>query len=301
MTAKITSTQHIKGPIKKFINVTTNDKENANVRLEISATVKVLIDVIPRDNLYFQVEKGNAETQFIAINSNVPGKKMEIQKVENPLTDIEVKYEPFTAKRWKELQESEQPQKIPESSQNIEKADYIVTFDISPKASVGDLTGEIKLVTNLGAKGDIQIFIRGKISGPLKLIPTFLSLGRIADVITQPIVKEFRLSHVKNEDFEIKSVTSQEKYFKSFYKKNPDKSFTITIEYEGGFPKGRPNGVIVITTDNPDQPTVELRYSGWIVGADELKEPRREPRVNIQNDSTEGSSQQPQTPKEEPK
>jgi len=253
--------------------------------------IKVVVDVLPRNSIYFSTEKGKSQTKVVTIVNN-ESDKLKIKKIDNPLEDVSVTYEPFTAKRCKELMLAEADSNTQKKIKIPEKGDYIIVLTLSDKAKVGQINGNINIFTNKKKKQKVELRVRGRVSGPFKIQPTFLSLGRIPEKISEPIVKEFTLTHSRGIDFVIKGVECKEPHFKFKYTQNPDKSYKITATYKGGFPLGRSAGNIDVLTDDKDQPSVQLHYSGFIATEAEMKKYKEQMKVNRERRNMEASGSQ---------
>jgi hypothetical protein len=250
--------------------------------LHLGGTVKVIIDVIPRGNIYFLTDKGETQTKVLTLKNLDKSKKMEILKIINPLKGFEVNHEPFSLKRWTELMEFGDNGKMPPDTWRPDGGDYLITVKVTPDAIGGRLKEVIKILTNIEKKPEIHIEIQGRIQGPMVIVPNFLNLERVPVKLENPKIKEFTLKHDKKEKFTIKDIRADDPFFSFEYKSQPDNSFRLKISYNGGLEPGRHYGYIYITTDCVDHPVIDLRYNGWVVTPDEMAGHRNKKRPSIQ-------------------
>ena len=80
---------HIKGPVQKGIDVTTNDPDQPNINLVIKASVKTLVDFSPQEQIHFNVAKGTLATQELIVTAD-PSVKLSSPVIDSDMISVKM-------------------------------------------------------------------------------------------------------------------------------------------------------------------------------------------------------------------
>jgi len=146
-------TARFKGPIQKTATVTTNDPENANFRLTVSANITTYVDVTPSDIVTFRHFRGEEKREELTIKSN--------EAAPFEIKDVQMSGESAASIKH-EVKKGAGPN------------EYALTLWVDPKAPIGNLNGDVKLVTSSAKEPEVHVTVRGTVLGQITVSPSSL-------------------------------------------------------------------------------------------------------------------------------
>jgi hypothetical protein len=146
-------TARFKGPIQKTATVTTNDPENANFRLTVSANITTYVDVTPSDIVTFRHFRGEEKREELTIKSNEPA-------------PFEIKDVQITGESAPSIQH--------EVKKGAGANEYTLALWLDPKCPIGNLNGDVKVITNSAKEPEVHVTVRGTVLGQITVSPSSL-------------------------------------------------------------------------------------------------------------------------------
>lgn len=245
---------HKKGMQHQTVTLLTNARDQEQVQLVINANVKQMTWTEPAVAHFSRIDKGDPRAVVIEVLSRVPGFKVESVAVTNEVV--------FRA----EVGEASEVKS--EEGEIFRK--YPVRVTLAPTVPIGNHSETIAIRTNDPKKPVVQQQVIAEVLGDLVPNPNRISLGVVRP--GDPLRAEFRVTSRSGKPFKI--LKSQVV---------PANAGNLVVEVEamseGGTPEVKvvltgtaPNAVqpirgkIEFTTDNKDQPKVEVPFYATVRG-----------------------------------
>lgn len=159
-------TTQFTGPIQKAVNIRTNDPDNPNAQLTISAVVKPYVEAHPAGFVRFSMLEGESATQSVKLYSEET-EPFKIVSVESPVEWIKVDVVPVAA-----------ADRVPAGRQGQEQ--YAVNITIDENAKVGPLAQKVTVRTNSTHQPEYQISVAGVVRPAFAMNPTLVNFGEVA-------------------------------------------------------------------------------------------------------------------------
>lgn len=230
----------IGGQRRKSVFVKSNDPQHASVKLDIMADVIVPVEVKPR-MLYWVAERNEKSMRTIELLYN-PDLKVDIQKIEISSPAFSASYRP-------------------EDKPDVKG--YAIDIDYDGSLPIGNIQEKVVILTDNQKYPKIEVGLRGKVVGPVKVIPDAVALGVIkADQLP---VRTFRVYDTAKNDFAITSVesTSPLLSYKMNQKGNP-KKYEISVKLTEMPPVGAFSERLIIKTNDPSAPIIEVPVYAYV-------------------------------------
>jgi len=237
-------TSKYRGRMAKAINVISSDPDQASTKLTLRADVHSWMEVLPRWSANLTSDLGQGAQQILYL-------KNPDQDVPLPQPTAESSTDQVTAT----------VEKIPADSEEAAKGDYRLVVKLSPEAPAGPLSGKIKLTS---AGRSVYLTVAGRVHGPISVLPARLNLigqpagsGRPSrlsgtiTLVTRPGQPEFRIQAVQSDDERLLLEPIPD----------PDtRRHRITARWTAREVKGDFQGTILITTDHPTMPEIQVPF-----------------------------------------
>ncbi len=229
----------IPGPTSKKIIVYTNDPRNKAVKLNIKADVRVLLITKPRRINFGKQPKGTSITKYAALEGE-DKKKAAITSATSSSNYINVETN---------------------STGFDNNTDKNIRFDLLPGMPVGRFREEITFATTHPEISRLKMFIYGEITGPIRVQPHQVSFGMISP--GKALDRTIHLSTANDTSFSIRSVTSTIENLELATEIITEGSeYIIHARLNEQFNKPMVKGSVIITTDNENQPEIEVKFFG---------------------------------------
>jgi hypothetical protein len=240
---KLVSKTHWSGPLEKPITVRSNDPDQPAVDLQIVARMRPLLRFAPGNPLALRFKKGELIRQVVTITSEV-----------SPPVDV-TGVTPVgrgTQARILPAEGSDRP--------GVSRVEVIV----SPPEVPGDFITQVKLQTTHPKVPTIPILIHGISDDPITVAPPILRLGALGAGPRTDAAWRFILSSLRG-PFRVLEVQTDTPALQAQLGEAINSNyFEYTVRYVGGWPKGKRAGKLVVTTDNPLAPKLEVPYEASI-------------------------------------
>jgi hypothetical protein len=227
------------GKISKTITVTTNDPEHKETKLTLSTDVHVTLAVEPYLINFGRLKKGEAPVRYVSLVGDDKD-KTKILSVEAKNKDITVETNPAGYENDK---------------------DKKIKIALAPTIKAGQFRDVITITTDNQAFKTITINIFGEIVGDILVTPRSFSFGffqksnapeKIVSLKANPPATFKILKTESNSpDVTVETVTVAE-----------GKEYQVKARVNQIFDKDYLRGNILITTDNKEQPRIEVMFFG---------------------------------------
>lgn len=234
------------GPIAKGVTVFTNDPATPQMELTVRATVEPFIKVMPGYARYSTVQ-GEKEGTIVQTLWTPDKSPMEIVKVESPYPYLKVSFrEAKPEERNKAAQD--QPQ-------------WRVEMTLANDAPVGPLTEPVKIYTNSAKQKLVQIPVSGFVRPVIAVTPPVLDFGPVD--LKEALRKTFNVRSFSIDPIKVTGVQGNIQGLDAAVEPLQDgREYQVRLTLKPEIAKGPFNGKLVITTDSPKVPRLEVEVKG---------------------------------------
>ncbi|MCS7065336.1 MAG: DUF1573 domain-containing protein [Fimbriimonadales bacterium] len=233
-------TAGFRGNQVKTIQVTSNDPDQSNLTLRLTANIKTAIDVRPSEMLAITLKEGEPTVQEVEVVSNTK-EPLEIQQITTSAPYVKAEAQRIDEKRQK------------------------VTITINPDAPPGRNNFVVTARTNL--QGAPQVNITLMAEKGIIVTPTNVFFGVITPQTQLPIERIVTLSR-RDKGFQIRKINADNPAIEVNHESMDDgKQHRLIIRYKGGWPAGVAQHKVTIETDDPKQSTIQITLTANVVAA----------------------------------
>lgn len=238
------------GPISKGVSVFTNDPEHPQIELTIHAKVEPYISIKPGYARYITVQGEPLEGNIAQTLWAPDGTSWDITGVDSPY--------PFLAVTFHEAKPEE---RLPDAKGKQWK----VEMKLSNQAKVGPLSDYVTVHTNHPKQKIVQIPVSGFVRPVVATTPPNADFGKIE--IKEPIKKALNIRNFATEPIKVTSIdpTLPKGIETKLETLEEGREYQVRIILNPELAKGPFLGKLVIHTDSPKVPTLEVEVKG-IVG-----------------------------------
>ncbi len=222
------------GPKRKSIYVKSNDPDQPSVKLDIAANVIVPVEVRPR-SIYWPAERNQKSMRSIEVIYN--------PEVNLKILGLEFSSPAFTA--------TYKPMERPDVK------GYQVDLNYDGSLPIGNFQEKLVVLTNNPENQKIDVFLRMKVAGPVKVIPDAVPLGIIKD--GQLPTRTIRVYDTDKKDFAVTAVESTSPLISyELNRENQTNRYVINVTLKQAPPAGAFSGRLSIKTNDPSSPVIEV-------------------------------------------
>jgi Protein of unknown function (DUF1573) len=238
------------GPISKGVSVFTNDPEHPQIELTIHAKVEPYISIKPGYARYITVQGEPLEGNIAQTLWAPDGTSWDITGIDSPF--------PFLAVTFHEAKPEE---RLPDAKGKQWK----VEMKLSNQAKVGPLSDYVTVHTNHPKQKIVQIPVSGFVRPVVATTPPNADFGKIE--IKEPIRKALNIRNFATEPIKVTSVdpTLPKGIETKLETLEEGREYQVRIILNPELAKGPFLGKLIIHTDSPKVPTLEVEVKG-IVG-----------------------------------
>jgi hypothetical protein len=238
------------GPISKGVSVFTNDPEHPQIELTIHAKVEPYISIKPGYARYITVQGEPLEGNIAQTLWAPDGTSWDITGVDSPF--------PFLAVTFHEAKPEE---RLPDAKGKQWK----VEMKLSNQAKVGPLSDYVTVHTNHPKQKIVQIPVSGFVRPVVATTPPNADFGKIE--LKEPLKKALNIRNFATEPIKVTSVdpTLPKGIETKLETLEEGREYQVRIILNPELAKGPFLGKLVIHTDSPKVPTLEVEVKG-IVG-----------------------------------
>jgi hypothetical protein len=238
------------GPISKGVSVFTNDPEHPQIELTIHAKVEPYISIKPGYARYITVQGEPLEGNIAQTLWAPDGTSWDITGIDSPF--------PFLAVTFHEAKPEE---RLPDAKGKQWK----VEMKLSNQAKVGPLSDYVTVHTNHPKQKIVQIPVSGFVRPVVATTPPNADFGKIE--LKEPLKKALNIRNFATEPIKVTSVdpTLPKGIETKLETLEEGREYQVRIILNPELAKGPFLGKLVIHTDSPKVPTLEVEVKG-IVG-----------------------------------
>ncbi len=229
------------GKTTKTITVTTNDPDQRTTQLKLSAEVQVALALEPYLINFGRFKKGEAPVRYVSVIGD--------DKDSAKIISAEAK------------QKSLKVELNPKGFEN--NKDSRIKISVLPDMKVGQFRDVIAVTTDHKANKNMNISVFGEVIGDIVVTPRsfsfgFFERGKAPEKIVTlkanpPATFKVLKAESTSPEVTVENVTVKEGV-----------EYQIKARIKDTFDKDSLRGNIVITTDNKEQPTIEIMYFGRV-------------------------------------
>jgi hypothetical protein len=229
------------GKTTKTITVTTNDPDQRTTQLKLSAEVQVALALEPYLINFGRFKKGEAPVRYVSVIGD--------DKDSVKIISAEAK------------QKSLKVELNPKGFEN--NKDNRIKISVLPDMKVGQFRDVIAVTTDHKANKNMNISVFGEVIGDIVVTPRsfsfgFFERGKAPEKIVTlkanpPATFKVLKAESTSPEVTVENVTVKEGV-----------EYQIKARIKDTFEKDSLRGNIVITTDNKEQPTIEIMYFGRV-------------------------------------
>ncbi len=260
------NTQKFNKPISKTVTITTNDPASKRVVLTMKAAVRSPLEIRPDDRADFRVYHGEGGSRLLGLILR--------QDTEARVVSIQSNSELFTV-NWGPWSPSENPS--PQEREIFAGAagNSAVRLEIglSPDATVGYHSGRITIYLDGTEQKQLEIKALARVMGRIHFTPQWIYFGSVTAGEPQQAERLLEVRAHGGLPFTVGGVEYQGLPLQWEIKPLEEGAGTdILFRWDGSEPAGIHKGRVVILTDNPAQPRIEVPFSINVLAAEPEKE-----------------------------
>lgn len=224
----------------KTIQVTSNDPDQPNLTLRLTAFIKTAVEVRPSETLQVSLKTGEPTTQEVEIVNNTD-QALEIQEV-----TVSVPYAKAEA------------QKVNDKTTKV-----IIT--VSPDAPPGRGNFMVMARTNLESTPTVNISVATEKG--IVVTPTTIFFGAIGSATPLPIERVVTLSR-SDKSFQVTKFEVDDSNIEVKHESDAEgKQHRLILRYKGGWTQGTIRRTLTIETDDPQQAQIRVNLMANILPA----------------------------------
>jgi hypothetical protein len=228
------------GARRKAIFVASNDPAQPSTKLEIAANVIVPVEVRPRA-LYWVAERNEKSARAIDLIYS-PDIKLDIKELDLSSPAFTASYQPMA---------------------QADVQGYRINIEYNGTLPIGNFHERLTVITDNEQYPKFDVALRGKVIGPVKVVPDSVALGVIkADTLP---TRTLRIFDANKANFAITSVESTSPLIAYELSKDGDSNrYVIKISLTQQPPAGAFSERLSIKTNDPADPLVEVPVFAYV-------------------------------------
>ena len=239
------------GKQSKTVTVVSNDPEQANLKLTLTADVLTLVNVVPSTLILNNVRRGEVAPRALDVLAGSEEGEIEIVSLEVPGDILSYTTEPVDGKG---------------------RRGHRLRFRVDPDASIGVVATSAKLKVRVGDKTEVkQIRVQGTIIGDLAIRPASINLPKasVRGIQLRPVTIE----SVARKPFQVFGASAGPSFETTVTPDKKNTEYTVLLKIAEGAPDG-PCGVFLeVRTDSVEQPVIRVPVYANIASRLEIEPP----------------------------
>jgi hypothetical protein len=224
----------------KTIQVTTNDPDQPNLTLRLTANIKTAFEVRPSETLTVALKDNEPTVQEVEIVSNTD-ESLEVQQVTTTATYAKAEAQRLDDKRQK------------------------VVITINPDAPPGRTN--FAVIARTKSQRTPQININVMCEKGIIVTPNSVFFGVITPQTQLPVERIVTLTR-RDKGFQIRKISADDPAIEVNHESMEEgKQHRLIVRYKGGWPAGIVQHKLTIETDDPKQPTIQITLTANVAAA----------------------------------
>ena len=224
----------------KTIQVTTNDPDQPNVTLRLTANIKTAFEVRPSETLTVALKDNEPTVQEVEIVSNID-EPLEIEQLTTTAPYAKAEAQRLDDKRQK------------------------VVITINPDAPPGRTN--FAVIARTKSQRTPQININVMCEKGIIVTPNSVFFGVITPQTQLPVERIVTLTR-RDKGFQIRKISADDPAIEVNHESMEEgKQHRLIVRYKGGWPAGIVQHKLTIETDDPKQPTIQITLTANVAAA----------------------------------
>jgi hypothetical protein len=230
------------------VTVFTNDTENPQIELTVRAQVEPVIAIKPGYARYIVVQGEEKDAVIVQTLWASDGAPMEVTKVDSPYPFVKVSF-----------RESKPEEALPEGKGKQWK----VEMRLDPSAPVGALADYVRVTTTHPKQKLVEIPLSGFVRPMIAVTPPAANFGKLE--LKEPLKRTFVVRAFSVEPIKVTSVEGSLKGVDAQLQSVEEgRQYQVHVTLKD-MPKGPFSGKLIIHTDSPKRPVLEVELKGTVV------------------------------------
>jgi hypothetical protein len=224
----------------KTIQVTTNDPDQPNLTLRLTANIKTAFEVRPSETLTVALKDNEPTVQEVEIVSNID-EPLEIEQLTTTAPYAKAEAQRLDDKRQK------------------------VVITINPDAPPGRTN--FAVIARTKSQRTPQININVMCEKGIIVTPNSVFFGVITPQTQLPVERIVTLTR-RDKGFQIRKISADDPAIEVNHESMEEgKQHRLIVRYKGGWPAGIVQHKLTIETDDPKQPTIQITLTANVAAA----------------------------------
>ena len=225
----------LRGAYDKAITITTNDPVNPDMRLKLTGNCKRYVDILPTHAIFGKITDDEAQERVLKITNNT---EKPIEVTVDPAIDGPFKFDLVAVKPGMEFE---------------------LKVSLQQPYKPGDYRNGTTIKTNVSEQAAISVIATATVPERLEILPETVTLNPITTA-DKPYVRPLRFTNYGKKPVKITEAVSDDPVLKvSVNERTEGKAYTINVDVPAGYVKPtKENQKIVLKTDDPDRPTINI-------------------------------------------
>lgn len=252
-------------PITKSVTITTNDPNSKRLVLTMKATVRSPLEIKPADRADFRVYHGEGGSQLLGLilSTDIEAEVVSIQSNSDLFT---VEWGPWSPAEIMSEEERE-------IFDGTEGTPYRLEIGLRPDAAVGYHSGKITVYLRGTQQEQMEIKALARVMGRLNFSPQWIYFGSVIAGESQLSERLLEIRAHGGLPFTVTGVECEDSTIHWEIRPLEDGAGTdILFRWNGSEPAGIHKGRVVVKTDNPAQPRLEVPFSINVLAGEEAAE-----------------------------
>jgi len=246
----LVDTTTFSGANAKYVTVYTNDPENPQIQLTVKAKVEPYIAIKPGYARYLVVRGEPQQGVITQTLSATDGQPFDITGVDSPMPALKVTYREATAK---------------ERQADVKGKQWRVDMTLSnDQAPIGAIAAYVTVHTTHPKQKLVEIPISGFVRPIIAVTPPVADFGKFE--LKEPRRFTFNVKNYATEPIKLTSVDPGAKgILAELQPVEMGRNYSLHITLRPDIPKGPFEGKLMVHTDSPKIPVVEVAYRGVVL------------------------------------
>lgn len=245
----VVDTTTFNGPISKGVTVYTNDPQNPQIELTVRAKVEPYINVKPGYARYLIVQKETQEGTIVQALWAPDGTPFEVTEVDSPLPALKVSF--------REATEAER-------EADAKGKQWRVEMLLSNEAPVGPIADYVTVHTTHPKQKQVQIPVSGFVRPVVAVTPPVADFGKVE--LKEPLRKALNVRNFATEAINVTGVEGNLEGIEAQLEPlEAGREYQVRVTLKPELGKGPFNGKLIVRTDSPKIPTIEVELRGTVL------------------------------------